>query len=114
MISNESRTLESPAIESQKLECRTIAIELSTRDWQLLEAEAEKVNHPPEMLIKRLLEIHLDLSETKISPKLQPKQKPPLSETLMSLRAIAYQQPIVDAVQIARESREDLIQRGIF
>ena len=37
-------------------ESRTLTIELSPDDWQLLEAEALKVNHPPEILIKTLVE----------------------------------------------------------
>jgi hypothetical protein len=93
-------------------ESRTLTIELSTHDWQLLEAEALKVNHPPEILIKTLVEAHL--SESISSRKLQPQEKLSLTETLVSLREFASQQPVFDAVELARESREDLIQRGIF
>jgi hypothetical protein len=95
-------------------ESRTLTIELSDRDWQLLEAEALKVNHPPEILIRTLVEMHLNSSHFRASRKLQPKQKISLSENLASLRAIALQQPIFDAEKLARESREDLIQRGMF
>jgi hypothetical protein len=95
-------------------ESRTLTIELSALSWQQIEAEALRVNHPTEMVLKMLLETHPNLSQSRSRRKLKPKHDLSLAETLTSLRAIASQQAILDAVQLARESREDLIQRGIF
>jgi hypothetical protein len=91
-------------------ESRTITIELPSRDWQLLEAEALAQNCPPSALIETLVETHLRESQSSQQTQIEPS----LTENLNSLRSIAKRQPVIDAVQLARESREDLIQRGIF
>lgn len=94
-------------------EFRTLIIELSTSDWQRLEAEAHKLNYPPEILFKTVMERHLKANRSRFSRVLKPDDELPLSETLTSLREIASQQPVVDAVHVAHESREELIQKGL-
>ncbi|MBW4570508.1 MAG: hypothetical protein KME31_21525 [Tolypothrix carrinoi HA7290-LM1] len=75
-------------------ESKFLNIQLSAEDRDRLQTEAIRLNVPPETLAQTLF----------IHPR----------EALLRLREIARKMPPVDAVKLARESRQELEQRGIF
>lgn len=76
-------------------ESRTLTIELSTDDWQLLEAEALKANQSNETLALKILQERLYQKQTKEA-----------LDALQKLTKIGDRQAIFDPVQIIREGRE--------
>ncbi|MGI2904216.1 hypothetical protein [Tolypothrix sp. VBCCA 56010] len=85
-------------------ESKFLTIQLSPEDRDRLQTEAIRLNVPPETLAQTLL--HNSLAQ--VNPFIHPR------EALLRLREIARKMPPVDAVKLARESRQELEQRGIF
>jgi len=88
-------------------ESKVLSVRVSAEDYDRLATEAKRVNLPLDALAYRLLKSSID----GIKPSVE-KEKARLA--LAGLRSIARKLPTVDAVAIARQSREDLEQRGIF
>lgn len=88
-------------------ESKTITIQLSAEDSHLLEGEAKRLNLSPEALASVMLHQRLAQAKSQI------KQQYAL-EALKRLREIGRKQIPIDAVQLARESRQELEQRGMF
>jgi hypothetical protein len=84
-------------------ESRTLTIELSANDWQLLETEALKVNQPKEIVVLHILQ-----------ERLHPKPIQDALDALQQLSAIGDRQAPFDAEQLIREGRKELAQRSIF
>jgi hypothetical protein len=84
-------------------ESRTLTIELSDSDWQLLETEALKVNQSKEIVVLHILQ-----------ERLHPKPIQESLDALWRLSAIGDRQVPFDAEQLIREGREELAQRSIF
>jgi hypothetical protein len=83
---------------------KTLTIQLSAEDSERLEAEAKKRNLPLDAMAHAMLRERL----AQVKPLLDQH------EALLRLREIGRKMPPIDAVQLARESREDLEQRGVF
>lgn len=96
-------------------ESKVLSVRVSAEDYDRLAMEAKRVNLPLDTLAQRLLKSSID----GIKPSVD-KEK--ARSALAGLREIARNLPTVDAVafaqrcgcSIARQSREDLEQRGIF
>jgi len=89
-------------------ESKFLTVQLSDGDYSRLANEAERLNLPLDILVQRLLKLSLE----KIPPPTFDRQK--ARDAIAGLRKIARNLPPVDAVAIARQSREDLEQRCIF
>lgn len=96
-------------------ESKVLSVRVSAEDYDRLATEAKRVNLPLDALAYRLLKSSID----GIQPTMD-KEK--ARSALAGLRSIARNLPPIDAVafaqrcgcNIARESREELEQRGIF
>ena len=88
-------------------ESKVLNVRVSVEDYDRLTAEAKRVNLALDALAYRLLKSSID----RIKPSFD-KEK--AKSALAGLREIASNLPTVDAVAIARQSREDLERRGIF
>jgi hypothetical protein len=80
---------------------QTVTIHLSREERDRLQSEANRRRLTPEILAAKLLREQL-------------AQVPAPLEALTQLRTIAKQMPPIDAVKLARDSREDLEYRGGF
>lgn len=87
---------------------KCLTIQLSNQDYTRLASQAEKLSLPLDVLVQRLLHVSLD---NMTEPALD-KQK--AKAALVGLREISNNLSPVDAVAIARQSREDLEQRSIL
>ena len=85
-------------------EPRTLTIQLSGDDSDRLEAEAKRLNVPPEALALILLQFSL----AKINPSID------ALAALWRLRELTQDLPPVDAVELVRAGREELEKRGTF
>ena len=88
-------------------ESHVLTVRVNAQDYDRLTTEAQRMNLPLDTLAEKLLKSSID----RIPPTFD-KQK--AIEALAGLREIARNLPTVDAVAIARQSREDLEKRGIF
>lgn len=88
-------------------ESKPLTIQLSPEDSDRLDAEAKRLQLSPETLAMRILHTNLTHTERRIDSK-------NALEALNRLREIGRKQPPIDAVELARASREDLEQRGTF
>lgn len=84
-------------------ESKNLTIQLSPEDWERLEAEADKLKLSPEATALRMLQLQLPEKTIRIDP----------DEALVRLREIGRKQPPIDSVQLVREGRQELEQRGI-
>jgi hypothetical protein len=82
----------------------TLTIQLSQADCDRLQSEAKRLNIPPEALASIVLQFGL----AKINPSIDGLA------ALWGLSEIRKKLPPIDAVKLARESREELEQRGVF
>lgn len=89
-------------------ESKFLTVQLQDQDYDRLANEAKRLNLPLNILVQRLLILSLE----KMPPTILDKQK--AKDAIAGLRKIAKNLPVVDAVAIARESREDLEERYIF
>lgn len=83
---------------------KSISIELSDKDFERLEAEAQRLNVPTDALASIMVKFSL----TKVNPSVD------ALAALWGLAEIRKQLPPIDAVELARASRQDLEQRGVF
>ena len=83
---------------------KTLTIKLSDEDSDRLETEARRLNLLPDELAQKILRDRLSQASSSIDPR----------EALLRLREIGRKMPSVDAVQLARESRDALTQRESF
>ncbi|MBW4476900.1 MAG: hypothetical protein KME54_08495 [Tolypothrix brevis GSE-NOS-MK-07-07A] len=83
---------------------KSIIIELSDKDFERLEAEAQRLNVPTDALGSIMVKFSL----TKVNPSVD------ALVALWGLAEIRKQLPPIDAVELARASRQDLEQRGVF
>jgi hypothetical protein len=83
---------------------QTITIHLSSEERDRLQAEANRLRITPDVLATKLLRDRL----AQIPIPLE------ALEALTKLRKIAKQMPPIDAVKLARDSREDLEHRDGF
>jgi hypothetical protein len=83
---------------------QTITIHLSAEERDRLQAEADRLRLTPDVLAAKLLREQLAQIPTPLKAL----------EALTQIREIAKQMPPIDAVNLARESREDLEYRGEF
>lgn len=82
----------------------TLTIQLSQPDCDRLEAEAKRLNIPPEALASIVLQLGL----AKINPSID------ALAALWRLRELTQDLPPVDPVELVRAGREELEKRGIF
>jgi hypothetical protein len=85
-------------------EPKSITIQLSAEDFERLEAEAKRLNVPPDALLSIIVQFSL----AKINPSID------ALAALWGLAEIRKKLPFIDAVELARASRQDLEQRGVF
>ncbi len=83
---------------------KTMTIQITVDDWELLETEASRNNLPPDILISQIIQERLTRIKQQITPL----------EALLRLREIGQRQVSTDAVKLAKESREDLKLRDIL
>lgn len=83
---------------------KTLTIQLSDEDRDRLETEARRLNLLPDALARKILSDRLSQVSSSVDPR----------EALLRLREIGRKMPSVDAVQLARESRDALTQRENF
>jgi hypothetical protein len=83
---------------------KSIIIELSDKDFERLEAEAQRLNVPTDALASIMVKFSL----TKVNPSVD------ALAALSGLAEIRKQLPPIDAVELARASRQDLEYRGVF
>ncbi|MGB3514785.1 MAG: hypothetical protein WBA93_37360 [Microcoleaceae cyanobacterium] len=88
-------------------ESKLLTVQLSSKDYDRLENEAKRLNLPIDILVQRLVQFGLEEIPAQLN-----KQK--AREAIAGLREIAKNLSQVDAVAIARQSREDLEQRYLF
>jgi hypothetical protein len=94
-------------IDNIMSESKVLTVRVSAEDYDRLATEARRVNLSLDALAYGLLKSSID----GIKPSVD-KEK--AKSALAGLRSIARNLPPVDAVTIARESREELEQRGTF
>jgi hypothetical protein len=85
-------------------ESKTLTIQLSAEDSDRLEAEAKRLNVPSDVLASIMLHFCL----VKMNPSID------ALAALWGLSEIRKKLPPIDAIELARESREELEQRGVF
>ena len=83
---------------------QAVTVQLTTEERDRLEAEANRLRLTPDGLATKLLREQLAQVPVPLEAL----------EALAQLRKIAQQMPPIDAVQLARESRADLEDRGGF
>jgi hypothetical protein len=83
---------------------KSIIIELSDKDFERLEAEAQRLNVPTDAFASIMVKFSL----TKVNPSVD------ALAALSGLAEIRKQLPPIDAVELARASRQDLEHRGVF
>ena len=88
-------------------ESKVLTVRVSLQEYDRLATEARRVNLPLDALAQRLLKSSID----GIKPKFDKEQS---RSALAGLRSIARNLPAIDGVALARQSREELEQRGIF
>ena len=85
-------------------EFKTFTIQLSLEDCDRLEAEANRLNIPADVLASIMLNFCL----VKRNPSID------ALAALWGLSEIRKKLPPIDAVKLARENRQELEQRGVF
>jgi hypothetical protein len=85
-------------------EFQTITVRLSAEECDRLESEASRLRLTPDVLATKLLGERLAQVPNSLAAL----------DALSQLRNIARQMPMIDAVKLARESRENLEPRGEF
>jgi predicted DNA-binding protein len=85
-------------------EFQTITVRLSAEERDRLESEASRLRLTPDVLATKLLVERLAEVPDSLAAL----------DALSQLRNLARQMPVIDAVKLARESREDLEHRGEF
>lgn len=85
-------------------ESKTFTIQLSAEESDRLEAEAQRLNVPPDALALILLQLSL----AQVNPSLDSLA------ALWRLGELTKDLPPVDPVELVRAGREDLEKRGIF
>ncbi len=84
---------------------KTVTIQLSEDENHRLEVEAHRMNLSLDGLVKQILWERLaTLSQPRLTPK----------DALAKLRLFGQNLPEIDAVQISRASRDDLLERGLI
>lgn len=84
---------------------KTVTIQLSEDENHRLEVEARRMNLSLDGLVKQIVWERL---ATLPQPRLTPKQ------ALAKLRLFSQNLPAIDAVQISRASRDELLERGLI
>jgi hypothetical protein len=82
----------------------TVIIHLSKEEGDRLKSEANRLRLTPDVLAAKLLREQLAQVPAPLKAL----------EALTKLRTISKQMPLIDAVKLARDSREDLEHRGGF
>jgi predicted DNA-binding protein len=82
---------------------QTLTIELSNEERDRLETLAKKLNVTPEAYLYQLLKPQLEQTPPQASPR----------QVLHNLRAIGQRMPPVDAVQLVRQERDRLAEKGL-
>lgn len=85
---------------------RAITLRLDPEDYDHLEAEAARLGMPLATLVRVYVRARLSTGETG-----QERQRQAGLDALDQLATLAADLPSVDAVQVARESREELASR---
>lgn len=88
-------------------ESKCLTVQLSNQDYTRLASQAQKLSLPLDVLVQKLLHVSL---ENMTEPTLD-KQR--AKAALVGLRDMTQNLSSVDAVAIARQSRDDLEQRAI-
>jgi len=83
---------------------KSLTIQLSEAENTRLEAEAKRLNLAPEALAQKILSDRLGVNPSQMTGM----------EAWERLRKLGEKLPLVDGVQIARESRDELLERGLF
>jgi hypothetical protein len=84
---------------------RTLTIQLSPEESDRLEQAAHRFNLAPDAFVQQIVSERLAILSP---PRLSPLQ------ALEKLRELGQKLPPVDAVQIVRESRNELLDRGLI
>jgi hypothetical protein len=86
---------------------RAITLQLDLHDYERLEAEAERLGVPPATLARMYVQVRLNGGKA-----VTEKQRRARLDALDRLTELTADLPVVDAVQIARKSRNELESRS--